>query len=167
VVLEQGNDLVYDLDGRMAFALRLADLLWVTAALLDKVVAVYPAMLACSQSFEEIQFHSRKFARWRPTYMSSILSHGCSCVLAQLLVCKTLQPEDSQMWCCGALESGTVRMVGSWTRPPSWLLSKAHCCADFPEKQVSSLHAQSIDHGIFIVKASELPNQVRGRCGAR
>jgi len=49
VVFEQTNDFVYDLDGRMAFALRLADLLWVTAALLNKVVAVYPAMLACSR----------------------------------------------------------------------------------------------------------------------
>jgi len=37
---------------------------------------------------------------------------------------------------------------------------QAHCRTDFPEKQVSSLHAQSIDHGIFTVKASELPNQV-------
>lgn len=47
VVLEQLDDLVDNLDGRMALALRLADLLWVTAALCDKVVAVYPAMLAC------------------------------------------------------------------------------------------------------------------------
>jgi hypothetical protein len=50
VVLEQSNDLVYDLDGRMAFALRLTDLLWVSAALLDKVVAVYPAMLVFSNN---------------------------------------------------------------------------------------------------------------------
>lgn len=47
VVLEQLNDLVDNLDGRMALALRLADLLWVAAALCNKVVAVYPAMLAC------------------------------------------------------------------------------------------------------------------------
>jgi hypothetical protein len=46
VVLEQLDDFVYDLDGRMAQALGLANLLWVAAALCDKVVAVYPAMLA-------------------------------------------------------------------------------------------------------------------------
>jgi hypothetical protein len=45
VVLEELDNLVYNLDGRMALALRLADLLWVTAALCDKVVAVYPTML--------------------------------------------------------------------------------------------------------------------------
>jgi hypothetical protein len=46
VVLEQLDDFVYDLDGCMAQALGLANLLWVAAALCDKVVAVYPAMLA-------------------------------------------------------------------------------------------------------------------------
>jgi hypothetical protein len=48
VVLEQLDDFVYDLDGRMALALGVADLLWVAAALCDKVVAVYPAMLVAA-----------------------------------------------------------------------------------------------------------------------
>ena len=52
VVLKQLDNLFYNLDGRMAFALRLADLLWVAAAFCDKVVAVYPSMLACLQRLE-------------------------------------------------------------------------------------------------------------------
>jgi hypothetical protein len=46
VVFEVRDDLVDDLEGRVALALGIADLLWVAAALLDEVVAVYPAVLA-------------------------------------------------------------------------------------------------------------------------
>ena len=42
VVFEVGNDLVYNLDGRVPFSLRVADLLRVAAALLDEVVTVAP-----------------------------------------------------------------------------------------------------------------------------
>jgi hypothetical protein len=38
MVLEVCNDLVYDLNGSMSLSLRVANLLWVTAALLDEVV---------------------------------------------------------------------------------------------------------------------------------
>jgi hypothetical protein len=45
VVLEESNNLVDNLDRRVSLALRVADLLWVAAALGDKVVTD-PAMLA-------------------------------------------------------------------------------------------------------------------------
>jgi hypothetical protein len=46
VVFKVGDDLVDNLDGRIALALGVADLFWVAVALLDEVVAVYPAVVA-------------------------------------------------------------------------------------------------------------------------
>jgi hypothetical protein len=42
VVFKPGNNLVYNFDGRIALPLRLADLLWVAAALCDEVVTAPP-----------------------------------------------------------------------------------------------------------------------------
>jgi hypothetical protein len=42
VVLKVGNDFVYDLDWRISLSLRVADLLRITAALCDEVVAAPP-----------------------------------------------------------------------------------------------------------------------------
>ena len=50
MVFKVGNDLVYNLDRCIALALGVANLFRIAVALLDEVVAVYPAVLAVARN---------------------------------------------------------------------------------------------------------------------
>lgn len=111
VLLEVGNDLVYNLDGRIALSLRLADLLWVTPALCDEVVATPPCQLClesaracwgfCRQVVTRANLHVQHCVSVRRMSKQSNGSWAES------------RANDSQFWWC-RLSQGSATVCVRW-----------------------------------------------------